>query len=264
MTDVTIREIQDLRELADPPAPRPEPDPDKTRRPSVRQRSPRRARADRPFDPGALDHARLRARLSPGLRVFGCLRARLGLARLGLRHFWLRLRLGARARPSRARGCSSSGVHSGTSCPRRSSSALRLARDVPGARRRVRPCLVLGVARFQPCPLGRLALPPPGRRPPGPRPPTCACPAMILMSVSACAVARSSAETSRGAAALALAPAITLASSWPRSIPARSACSSRICKAEIASCRMASSSGFPLCPSHRMTWCGSVIPAASR
>ena len=35
---------------------------------------------------------------------------------------------------------------------------------------------------------------------------------MILMSVSAWAVARSSAETSRGAAALALAPAITLAS----------------------------------------------------
>jgi hypothetical protein len=29
MTDVTIREIRNLRELADPPAPRPEPDPDK-------------------------------------------------------------------------------------------------------------------------------------------------------------------------------------------------------------------------------------------
>jgi hypothetical protein len=29
MTDVTIREIQDLRELSDPPAFRPEPDPDK-------------------------------------------------------------------------------------------------------------------------------------------------------------------------------------------------------------------------------------------
>ena len=58
-------------------------------------------------------------------------------------------------------------------------------------------------------------------------------------------VARSSAETSRGAAARALAPAITLASSWPRSIPARSACSSRICKARTASCRSASSSGFP-------------------
>jgi hypothetical protein len=29
MTDVTIRELQDLRELSDPPAPRPEPDPDK-------------------------------------------------------------------------------------------------------------------------------------------------------------------------------------------------------------------------------------------
>jgi hypothetical protein len=29
MTDVTIREIRDLRELTDPPAPRPEPDPDK-------------------------------------------------------------------------------------------------------------------------------------------------------------------------------------------------------------------------------------------
>jgi hypothetical protein len=29
MTDVTIREIQDLRELSDPPAPRPEPDPEK-------------------------------------------------------------------------------------------------------------------------------------------------------------------------------------------------------------------------------------------
>ena len=29
MTDVTIREIRDLRELAEPPAPRPEPDPDK-------------------------------------------------------------------------------------------------------------------------------------------------------------------------------------------------------------------------------------------
>jgi hypothetical protein len=28
MTDVTIREIRDLRELAEPPAPRPEPDPD--------------------------------------------------------------------------------------------------------------------------------------------------------------------------------------------------------------------------------------------
>ena len=28
MTDVTIREIQDLRELSDPPAFRPEPDPD--------------------------------------------------------------------------------------------------------------------------------------------------------------------------------------------------------------------------------------------
>ena len=29
MADVTIREIQDLRELSDPPATRPEPDPDK-------------------------------------------------------------------------------------------------------------------------------------------------------------------------------------------------------------------------------------------
>jgi hypothetical protein len=29
MTDVTIREIRDLRELSDPPATRPEPDPDK-------------------------------------------------------------------------------------------------------------------------------------------------------------------------------------------------------------------------------------------
>ena len=29
MTDITIREIQDLRELSDPPAFRPEPDPDK-------------------------------------------------------------------------------------------------------------------------------------------------------------------------------------------------------------------------------------------
>jgi len=29
MTDVTIREIRDLRELADSPAPRPGPDPDK-------------------------------------------------------------------------------------------------------------------------------------------------------------------------------------------------------------------------------------------
>ena len=29
MTDVTIREIRDLRELAEPPALRPEPDPDK-------------------------------------------------------------------------------------------------------------------------------------------------------------------------------------------------------------------------------------------
>jgi hypothetical protein len=29
MTDVTIREIRDLRELTEPPAPRPEPDPDK-------------------------------------------------------------------------------------------------------------------------------------------------------------------------------------------------------------------------------------------
>jgi hypothetical protein len=28
MTDVTIREIRDLRELSDPPAPRPEPEPD--------------------------------------------------------------------------------------------------------------------------------------------------------------------------------------------------------------------------------------------
>jgi hypothetical protein len=28
MTDVTIRETRDLRELSDPPAPRPEPDPD--------------------------------------------------------------------------------------------------------------------------------------------------------------------------------------------------------------------------------------------
>ena len=28
MTDFTIREIRDLRELSDPPAPRPEPDPD--------------------------------------------------------------------------------------------------------------------------------------------------------------------------------------------------------------------------------------------
>jgi len=27
MTDFTIREIQDLRELSDPPGPRPEPDP---------------------------------------------------------------------------------------------------------------------------------------------------------------------------------------------------------------------------------------------
>jgi hypothetical protein len=31
MTDVTIREIRDLRELAEPPAPRPEPDPDDTK-----------------------------------------------------------------------------------------------------------------------------------------------------------------------------------------------------------------------------------------
>jgi hypothetical protein len=29
MTDVTIREIQDLRELAEPPAPSSQPDPDK-------------------------------------------------------------------------------------------------------------------------------------------------------------------------------------------------------------------------------------------
>ena len=29
MTDVTIREIQDMREVSDPPTPRPEPDPDK-------------------------------------------------------------------------------------------------------------------------------------------------------------------------------------------------------------------------------------------
>jgi hypothetical protein len=29
MADVTIREVWDLRELAEPPAPRPEPDPDK-------------------------------------------------------------------------------------------------------------------------------------------------------------------------------------------------------------------------------------------
>jgi hypothetical protein len=29
MTDFTIREIQDLREMSDPPAPRPEPDPEK-------------------------------------------------------------------------------------------------------------------------------------------------------------------------------------------------------------------------------------------
>jgi len=29
MTDITIREIRDLRELSDPPATRPEPDPDK-------------------------------------------------------------------------------------------------------------------------------------------------------------------------------------------------------------------------------------------
>jgi hypothetical protein len=28
MTDFTIREIRDLRELSDPPGPRPEPDPD--------------------------------------------------------------------------------------------------------------------------------------------------------------------------------------------------------------------------------------------
>jgi hypothetical protein len=28
MTDVTIREIRDLRELAEPPAPRPDPEPD--------------------------------------------------------------------------------------------------------------------------------------------------------------------------------------------------------------------------------------------
>ena len=31
MTDVTIREIRDLRELAEPPAPRPGPDPDKVK-----------------------------------------------------------------------------------------------------------------------------------------------------------------------------------------------------------------------------------------
>jgi hypothetical protein len=31
MTDVTIREIQDLRELSDPPTPRREPDPDKVK-----------------------------------------------------------------------------------------------------------------------------------------------------------------------------------------------------------------------------------------
>jgi hypothetical protein len=29
MTDVTIREIQDMREVSDPPTPRPEPDPEK-------------------------------------------------------------------------------------------------------------------------------------------------------------------------------------------------------------------------------------------
>jgi hypothetical protein len=28
MTDVTIREVRDLRELAEPPVPRPDPDPD--------------------------------------------------------------------------------------------------------------------------------------------------------------------------------------------------------------------------------------------
>ena len=31
MTDVTIREIPDLCELSEPPAPRPEPDPDKVK-----------------------------------------------------------------------------------------------------------------------------------------------------------------------------------------------------------------------------------------
>jgi hypothetical protein len=31
MTDFTIREIRDLRELSDPPGPRPEPDPDEER-----------------------------------------------------------------------------------------------------------------------------------------------------------------------------------------------------------------------------------------
>jgi hypothetical protein len=31
MADVTIREIRDLRELAEPPAPSPDPDPDKVK-----------------------------------------------------------------------------------------------------------------------------------------------------------------------------------------------------------------------------------------
>jgi hypothetical protein len=31
MTDFTIREIRDLRELSDPPGPRPKPDPDEER-----------------------------------------------------------------------------------------------------------------------------------------------------------------------------------------------------------------------------------------
>ena len=96
MTDVTIREIQDLRELADPPAPRPEPDPDEAKAAGEELLAEAtHAMLARTRRPGSLDRAGLRELglgLGFGLRAFVRLRARLRLARLDVRH--LRLNLG--------------------------------------------------------------------------------------------------------------------------------------------------------------------------
>ena len=102
-----------------------------------------------------LHHASLRRLgLSPGPCVFGCLRARLGLARLRLGLLlWLSLRL--------ALGlvCPGLGVLV-LRCPRGHLVAaalklrLGLSRDVPGARCGVRPSFVRGVVRFPAFPPG--------------------------------------------------------------------------------------------------------------
>ena len=160
MTDVTIREIQDLRELSDPPAPRPEPDPDDEK--AAREAAARgRARADRPSrrsrvsQDSALGSARLglgfrppRFRLPPGFASGSGIRAR--PPRPPARQPRPRARPGSAVSVS---GCSSSGVHSGTWCPRRSSSFCALPAMSRVPRGRVRPCLILLVRGFQPAAL---------------------------------------------------------------------------------------------------------------